>query len=717
MVVGLIGILKAGGAYVPLDPAYPPERLAFMLEDAQVPVLLTQAHLAPTLPQTTAQVVCLDREWERISQAPEGNPRSPLSPENLAYVIYTSGSTGIPKGVAIEHHSPVALLEWSRKVFTPEERVGVLASTSICFDLSVFELFVPLSWGGKVILAENALQLPALPMGQEVTLVNTVPSAMAELVRSKGVPISVRVVNLAGEPLQNTLVQQIYQQETIQRVFNLYGPSEDTTYSTFALVSKGSSKAPSIGSPLANTQVYLLDRHLHPVPIGVPGELYIGGAGLARGYLHRPELTPEKFLPHPFSERPGERLYRTGDLARYLPDGNLEFLGRIDQQVKVRGFRIELGEIEACLGGHPGVEDVVVLAREDQPGEKRLVGYVVGARVEPEALRGYLQGKLPPYMVPSAFVVLEALPLTPNGKVDRKALPAPEWGGAEGAYEAPGTPTEELLAGIWAEVLRVERVGRQDNFFALGGDSILSLQIISRARQAGLQLTPRQLFQHQSIAELAVVAGVGPGLEAEQGLVSGEVPLTPIQRWFFEQGLPEPQHFNQSVLLEVGAELEPGWVQRVVRELLVQHDALRLRFSPAGGQWRQVNAGLDEGVPFGVVDLSGLAEEAQPGVVEEVAAAQQGSLNLEVGPLLRVVLFQLGAGRPGRLLLVVHHLAVDGVSWRVLLEDFQRAYQQLRRGQAIELPPKTTAFKAWAERLIGYGRSEAVREELDYWLA
>ncbi|HZC02619.1 MAG TPA: amino acid adenylation domain-containing protein, partial [Gammaproteobacteria bacterium] len=395
-------------AYVPLDPAYPEERLAFMLEDAQVAVLLTQAGLAPTLPQTTAQVVCLDREWERISQAPEGNPRSPLSPENLAYVIYTSGSTGIPKGVAIEHHSPVALLEWSRKIFTPDEFAGVLASTSICFDLSVFELFVPLSWGGRVILAENALQLPTLPMGQEVTLVNTVPSAMAELVRSEGVPISVRVVNLAGEPLQNTLVQQIYQQESIQRVFNLYGPSEDTTYSTFALVSKGSSKAPSIGRPLANTQVYLLDRHLHPVPIGVPGELYIGGAGLARGYLHRPELTPEKFIPHPFSALPGERLYRTGDVARYLPDGNLEFLGRLDHQVKVRGFRIELGEIEACLGGHPGVREVVVLAREDVPGQKRLVAYVVpnaeaevldheavDAGLKTQDLRSYLQQKLP----------------------------------------------------------------------------------------------------------------------------------------------------------------------------------------------------------------------------------------------------------------------------------------------------------------------------------
>src|SRR5918992_2510285 len=336
------------------------------------------------------------------------------------------------------------------------------------------------------------------------------------------------------------------------------------------------------------------------------------------------------------------------------------FWGALTSRSRCGGFALSWGRSRPAWGSTRGWRR-----------ERRRGGWGGGGGVEPEALRGYLQGKLPPYMVPSAFVVLEALPLTPNGKVDRKALPAPEWGGAEGAYEAPGTPTEELLVGIWAEVLGQERVGRQDNFFALGGDSILSIQVISRAKQAGLQLTPRQLFQHQSIAELAAVAGVGPGLEAEKGVVSGGVPLTPIQRWFFEQGLPEPQHFNQSVLLEVGAELEPERVQRVVRELLVQHDALRLRFSPAGGQWRQVNAGLDEGVSFGVVDLSGLAEEAQPGVVEAVAAAQQGSLNLEVGPLLRVVLFQLGVERPGRLLLGGHHLAVDGGSWRGFVRGVQ----------------------------------------------
>jgi non-ribosomal peptide synthase protein (TIGR01720 family) len=504
------------------------------------------------------------------------------------------------------------------------------------------------------------------------------------------------------------------------QLINGYGPTENTTFTCCYPITEVGQIGASIpiGRPIANTQVYILDRQLRPVPIGVPGELYIGGDGLARDYFHRPDLTAEKFLPHPFSGEPGGRLYKTGDLVRYLPEGSLEFLGRLDHQVKVRGFRIELGEIEACLGGHPGVREVVVLVREDHPGEKRLVAYVVaqeGPAPSGSELRGFVRERLPEYMVPSAFVGLPALPLTPNGKVDRRALPAPEGRGVAEGYVPPCTPTEELLAGIWAEVLRQERVGRHDNFFALGGDSILCIQVIARAQQAGLQLTPKQLFQHQSIAELAAVASTGARVAAEQGVVSGPVPLTPIQRWFFEQALPAPQHFNQAVLLELGADLEPGWVQRVVRQLLAQHDALRLRFTPEGSGWRQVQAGLEEAVPFGVVDLSELGVEEQPAALEEVAAEQQGSLNLSSGPLLRVVLFKLGAERPGRLLIVIHHLVVDGVSWRVLLEDFQRAYQQLHWKQAIELPPKTTAFKAWAERLMGYGQGQAVHAELDYW--
>jgi amino acid adenylation domain-containing protein len=379
MVIGLLGVLKAGGAYVPLDPGYPPERLTFMLEDCQTPVLLTQERLAAKLPTQRELVVCLDRDWSAIAQEIQENPTSEITPKDLAYVLYTSGSTGMPKGVAIEHRSAVVLVHWAREVFAAKDLTGVLASTSICFDLSVFELFVPLCWGGKVILAESALHLPALPAAKNVTLINTVPSAMAELLRGGGVLASVRVVNLAGEPLQNILAQQLYQLDTIQRVFNLYGPTEATTYSTFALVKKRVSESPSIGGPIANTQIYLLNHHLRPVPIGVPGELYIGGAGLARGYLHRPELTAERFIPNPFSVELGARLYKTGDLARYRADGNIEFLGRLDYQVKLRGFRIELGEIEAVLAQHPAVRGASTGNRRATGVSEREIARLYGA--------------------------------------------------------------------------------------------------------------------------------------------------------------------------------------------------------------------------------------------------------------------------------------------------------------------------------------------------
>ncbi|NJP19714.1 MAG: amino acid adenylation domain-containing protein [Hydrococcus sp. CRU_1_1] len=435
MVVGLLAILKAGGAYVPLDPDYPLERLAWMLDDAAVEVLLTQEKLKDKLPSHQGKTVYLDR-WS--ASFDEENPLTQVKQDNLAYVIYTSGSTGKPKGVAIAHRSPLTLVFWAREVFTSEQLAGVLASTSICFDLSVFELFVPLCWGGQVILAENALQLPDLPAAEDVTLINTVPSAIAELIRTKVLPKKVQTVNLAGEPLPHQLVQQLYQQENIKKVYNLYGPSEDTTYSTFALAQKGANSSPPIGRAIANTQTYILDRYLQPVPIGIPGELYLGGMGLARGYLNQPELTAEKFISNPFAR---SKIYKTGDLARYLPDGQIEYLGRIDNQVKIRGFRIELGEIEAVLSTHLQVRQAVVIAR-DNAENKRLIAYIVcaGKKLVCSDLRNFLKQKLPEYMIPSAFVLLEAIPLTPNGKIDPRALPAPNNSGRVGEFVAPRTP-------------------------------------------------------------------------------------------------------------------------------------------------------------------------------------------------------------------------------------------------------------------------------------
>jgi amino acid adenylation domain-containing protein len=507
MVVGLLGILKAGGAYVPLDPTYPQERLALMLSDTQLQVLLTSEKLIAGLPKHSALVVFLDRDWKAISQEKQYNLITNTKPTNLAYILYTSGSTGQPKGVAVEHRSTVNFLHWARKVYTSEQLAGVLASTSINFDLSVFELFVPLCWGGRVILAENALHLPTLPAAENVTLLNTVPSAITELLRMNGIPDGVQTFNLAGEPLPHQLVQQLYQHHPSTQVFNLYGPTEATTYATFTLVQKGGSKSPTIGRPIANTQVYILDSHLRPVPIGIVGELYIGGAGLARDYFQRPDLTFEKFVLNSFSNQPDARLYKTGDLARYLSDGNIEFLGRRDHQVKIRGFRIELGEIEAVLTQHPMVQETVVLVREHS-GEHRLVAYVVPQQ-KPSVLnelRYFLKQKLPQYMIPLAFVSLDSLPLTPNGKIDRRALPNPE------AYPQmvttnaiAQTKAEQLIAAVWQEILHLEKVGIYDNFFDIGGHSLLMVQV--RSRLEGIfkrNILIVDMFKHPTVSSLAI---------------------------------------------------------------------------------------------------------------------------------------------------------------------------------------------------------------------
>jgi amino acid adenylation domain-containing protein len=480
-----------------------------MLGDTAAAVILTQERLLAQLPAHEARTVCIDSQWGEIARQASENPTPSGSGENLAYVIYTSGSTGRPKGVAIEHRSTVAFLHWALEVFTPQQLAGVLASTSICFDLSIFELFAPLSQGGTVILCENALGLPSLPAASQVTLINTVPSAIAELVRVGGIPPSVRTINLAGEALKNTLVQEIYKQQTIDQVFNLYGPSEDTTYSTYTLVEKDQDGHVTIGRPVANTQVYVLDAHQQPVPQGVPGELCLAGEGLARGYLNRPELTAEKFSPNPFGKQPGARLYRTGDQVRYLSDGRIEYLGRADQQVKLRGYRIELGEIETLLAAFAGLREAVVDTREGRDGDKRLVAYVVAEprqNLSVSQLRDHLKEKLPQYMVPSAFVMMEALPLTPNGKVDRGALPEPEVVRPELAtsFIMPRTEAEAAISGVWQEILQLDHLGMDDNFFDLGGHSLLLVQAHAKLQELfDHGLTVIDLFKYPTVSALA----------------------------------------------------------------------------------------------------------------------------------------------------------------------------------------------------------------------
>jgi amino acid adenylation domain-containing protein len=522
LVTALLGVLAAGGAYVPLDPEYPRERLSFMLADSGASLVIAGGDVADRLPAGEVRILDLG---EMLATGPPPLGETGAVPGNLAYLIYTSGSTGRPKGVAIEHRSAIALVDWATRAFTAEELEGVLAATSVCFDLSVFEVFVPLALGGRVVLAANALALPDLPGAWEVSLVNTVPAAMRELVRGGRLPGSVRTVNLAGEPLPRALAEAVHA-AGVARLLNLYGPSEDTTYSTIEEVAAGEPGEPRIGRPLPGSQAYGVDRAGQLAPMGVAAELQLGGAGLARGYLGRPELTAERFVPDALSGEPGARLYRTGDLVRSRPDGRWGFLGRIDHQVKVRGFRIELGEIEAALLAAPGVREAVVLARRDTPGapetpeDVRLVAYVVGLEEGDldGPLRLLLAERLPEPMIPAAFVGLSALPRTPNGKLDRKALPAPEWK-AGTDYLAPRTAVEEVLAGLFAEILGVSRVGVEDSFFRLGGHSLLATQLVSRVQGTfRVKLPLRRLFETPTVMALAsaVLAGEAKAGQSEK---------------------------------------------------------------------------------------------------------------------------------------------------------------------------------------------------------
>ncbi|HEX2188993.1 MAG TPA: amino acid adenylation domain-containing protein, partial [Longimicrobiaceae bacterium] len=501
LVVAILAVLKAGGAYVPLDPAYPAERLTYMLADSGAPLLLTRLPLPEGLPPHAAEVVCLDADRERIEAESAQAPAAGVLPENLAYVIYTSGSTGAPKGVLVPHRGLANAARGHARDLGVGAGDRVLQFASPSFDASVAEMVMALAAGATLVLGTRETLAPGpdllrLLHDEEVTVVTLPPSALAVLPPAE-LP-ALRTLMTAGEACPAELVERWAPE---RRFFNLYGPTEATIWSTTAACAPGGGRPP-LGRPVANTSAYVLDARGEPVPVGVPGELYVGGAGVSRGYAGRPELTAERFVPDPFGAA-GRRLYRTGDRVRWSDRGELEFLGRVDAQVKVRGFRIEPGEIEGALRRSEGVADCVVVAREDEPGEQRLVAYVVG-EADVDALREHLRRALPEYMVPSAFVVLEQLPLTPNGKLDREALPVPEHAAGADRYVAPRTPTEEVLAEVWSETLRLDRVGVTESFFELGGHSLLATRVISRVRQVfGVEVPLRALFEGPTVAELA----------------------------------------------------------------------------------------------------------------------------------------------------------------------------------------------------------------------
>ena len=716
IIIGILGILKAGAAYLPLDPSYPPNRLIYMVEDSGVSVVLTQEKLANTLQLENLQKVYLDQDWPIISQQSSDPPVSETQAKNLAYVIYTSGSTGKPKGVLLAHKGVCNLATQQRKIFNIKAQSRVLQFASFSFDASVWEIFMALGSGATLVMGDSDSLLPGenllnLLKKQKITIATLPPSALAVMPTDELPDLQSLIV--AGESSSADLLKKWCQN---RHVFNAYGPTESTVCTTIALI-KDPQEKPPIGKPLGNFQVYILDPCLNPVPIGINGELYIGGEGLAKGYLGQPELTNSKFISNPFNDDPASRLYKTGDIVRYLADGNIDFMGRIDHQIKIRGFRIELGEIETVLSQHPQVQEGIVIAREDELGVKRLSAYVIPVtqQLTRQELRQFLQDKLPNYMVPAFLMLLDSFPLTPNGKVDRRALPIPEIDLHElENYIAPSTDTETILAQIWQSVLGRERISIHDNFFELGGDSIIGIQIVAKANQAGLGITPKQLFSHQTIAQLATVTEKAPVTQIIQDLVSGQVPLTPIQQWFFQQNLPEPDHFNQSVFLEVPADLQPDLLKPAIAKLLYHHDALRLRFVHKQGQWQQYHSDDWESFGFEVMDLSPMSSGEQLTTMAEISEAQQRSLNLEKGPLISVVFFQLGDA--GRLLIIIHHLVVDGVSWRIFLEDLLTSYHQLETGKPLELPLKTSSFKHWAEEIQNYAQNPEHKSYLDYWL-
>ncbi|MGQ0752218.1 MAG: amino acid adenylation domain-containing protein [Betaproteobacteria bacterium] len=730
MVVGILGILKSGAAYLPLDPAYPRARVEYMLEDSRASVVLTQNALIQDLQGSRVRVMPLD---EPIS-GEDTNPPSVAMPEDLAYVIYTSGSTGTPKGVQITHYNVARLFDATRAWYGFGSNDVWTLFHSYAFDFSVWELWGALLYGGRVVVvpywvSRSPEAFRELLLRERVTVLNQTPSAFRQLLQTDHAApkadFALRYVIFGGEALELQTLRPWFERYGDARplLVNMYGITETTVHVTcrpIRLCDLDAGHGSVIGEPIPDLQLYLLDSSGEPTPIGVPGEIHVGGAGVARGYLNRAQLTAERFIADTFSGNAGSKLYRTGDLARRLENGDVEYLGRIDHQVKIRGFRIELGEIEAGIARHPEIREVTVIAREDTPGDKRLAAYVVTKDATPELvneLRALIRKTMPEYMVPAHFVILDSLPLTENGKVDRSALPAPAKDAiSAAAYVAPRSATEKTIADIWSAVLGVEHIGIDDNFFELGGDSILSIQVIARCRQAGLGLASRDLFSRPTVAQLAAVVGQQPVKNDERDEhASGAVPLTPIQSWFVAADIAERHYWNQAFLFRVPGDIDLHALEGAVNDVVQQHDALRLRLRQTDAGWIQEYATLPEPLQLARCDSSD--EEDVGMALEQHATRIQSSLDLEHGPIMRIAHFSLGDARPGRLLVVIHHLAVDGVSWRVLREDIESAYLSFKEGRRPAYPPRSAPFQRWAGRLTQYARSGSLRSSLSYWTA
>jgi amino acid adenylation domain-containing protein len=730
LVVGLLAIHKAGGAYVPLDPQYPSERLDFMVADSGAAWVLAQSGTLAHLNAQAARITLDDPDFERLLASFPADVPAPLpghDADALAYIIYTSGSTGRPKGVCIEHRQAAALIGWAQSVYDADALSGVLAATSICFDLSVFELFVPLCSGGRIVLVENPLDFEGIANAPALRLINTVPSAVKALLEENAIPASVRIVNLAGEPLPEALVKDIYLRTPAEAVYNLYGPSEDTTYSTVALIERDKPGAPSIGKAVSNGQIYVLDRFLEPVPVGVVGEVYCGGAGVTRGYWNRPDLTAERFIADPFLDVPGARLYKTGDLARWTQEGELDFLGRADFQVKVRGLRIELGEIQARLLDMDLLEEAVVTVRDDGRGDKQLLAYVVpfdATMPQSElfsACRSHLAGQLPDYMIPSVFVALKALPLTPNGKIDRAALPPPPENPAPD-YVAPGSDLQTRLARLWQDVLQLPTaVSMKANFFDLGGHSILAMRLLGRVRQElDIVVHPKELFSGATLEDFSRLVAQG-GERAPPPLRRAtnraDVPVSFVQQgiWLIDEldGSSAQYHVQLRFLLE--GELDVRALRGAIDAVARRHESLRTVVVLRDEQ-PELRVLDSVEVPFVEIDLCGQSRATQASEMERIVRGDSlAPFALDRDSMLRAILVRVELSRY-ELLLTTHHIATDGWSLDVFVAELGAQYGAQLGGREATLPPLPLEYSDFAIWQREWLKSDVLEEESRYWL-
>ncbi|QVL91822.1 non-ribosomal peptide synthetase [Bacillus velezensis] len=709
---GILGILKAGGAYLPIGDDVPRERAEWMLKDCKADILL-QSDKLDGLPLSGKRLFIEDIQtkagWSSENPEPLGGP------ESLAYMIYTSGSTGAPKGVMIEQRSVIRLVKNSNYIdFTPKDRL--LFTSSLGFDVTTFEIFGPLLNGASLYVSDQETYLDSDVLETFIQqngittlwLTSSLFNHLSE--QNEHVFSGLSRLIIGGEALSPSHVNRVRKTLPHLSIWNGYGPTENTTFSTCFLIEQSYDHSIPIGRPVGNSTAYIINSRGTPQPIGVIGELCTGGDGVARGYFGRPELTEEKFVPNPFV--PGERMYRTGDLARWLPDGTIEYAGRMDDQVKIRGYRVELGEIEAALRSLDGVKEAAVSVRTGQSGNKELIAYMsLQTDMDTEKVRSSLSKQLPNYMVPAYMMELEKLPLTPNGKLDRKNLPEPELA-LQTAYTAPRNELEEQLSVIWQEVLGTKQVGIEDSFFELGGDSIKALQVAARLGRYGWKMTASDLFRHPSIKELAPLIRKAERV-IDQRPVEGDIPWTPVQHWFLSQRMENRNHFNQSVMMFSSDALHKQPLKQALEHLVIHHDALRITVSSENESIRQINHGIqkDELYSLDIWDLSE-TDTWEREIEDEVAALQQ-RMDIEKGPLLKAGWFKTRSG--DYLFITVHHLAVDGVSWRILLEDLSAAYTHAVKGQPVQLPPKTDSFKQYAVRLSEYAKSSKLMREEEYW--